>query len=271
LKHLFKTNNPYKWIFSLSNMGQNEHSGKVIDSSTKLMRIDTKNSWSGVGSSRWGFHEGTIRSRIAEIFETGQLFTLFRTYANSKLIEAFDKYVAVRKDSNTPYQVREKRDDDRVDEYPCTPNTCIPLHFDMSLLSRAHSTIEKLAKQQGVKIFVNFPLVQAETNAHCGNQDESSVYWPVIYVVRGEDSAEIFRDFLLNYSTKEFYDLMMKGEDPNRHHGLEINLLRQLTLKPVIVDSKEWQVDSKNLKKAVDFLVPFTLSYDSNEHSVLDD
>jgi hypothetical protein len=209
-----------------------EDPNKLIDIEVKLPH------WYNQGSTSTSFSDWNIRKQLKEIFEPGCTYTFCRTVVNSEAAQLLD--------NNQKRLVKERYDSDNLDHYN--------VRFRSDGLMEAYLVaLDKVCKEHTVP-HIRFPLIKRE-GRQFGGEFPDQVHWPMIHVVRGEENLALFKQYLGNFNSDEIQVIIAERESPQNYNMAPINLIKENSVNPLLLEERVWTVGSDLLRDAVDFLV----------------
>lgn len=249
------------WLF----MATASNNGVVVEHDNGVLDISMGFSYDS--QHHWTFEKGDAREALARIYDPKSTYTFLRTVANPDAVELLSKYVGTRKGKREfpPWEVRlkTKKDDDEEVRF---------LRFNPDLMDRYLDTLKMLATRYvGEKDYASYSLVE-KRGVHNMDRPSISVSWPIIHVVKGgEYQVDKFKGVVNSLNDDEAFEHIREKEAPQNYRMGEIELLRKRKIPPLVVQPREWEVDAKALRNALDFLPPFTLGYEFHQGSWVDD
>lgn len=211
-----------------------KRSGKMIINKKGFIDIDLPNSFQE-NNGWWHFNKGDVRNNLEEIFVDNANYSLLRVFANPLVVSR-------REDSKGKILI-----------------------FDYQLKDEYISVLNKLGEKFiGKSSFISFDSVEESNEG--GWPRPESVNFPVNYIIK-EVYSGVFKSLVDSLNDDEAYNILKEMEHPQNYNINRINILRVRKVNPLVLGKDEFIIDSKNLKNAVNFLIPFGLKYESDDHS----
>ena len=244
----------------------------------QLASTEIPRSWVQNSQGTWRLDKGAPRNSIAEIYHPESSYTLLRTIVNQEAIEVLPKYIGKREGFSSEWEIRERVDGDNDEIVPGANSKGNVLYFKKSLLQTYHRILNQLTEENlGNDFYASYKMVPFNDEGNYG-MPQGMISMPTIHVIRHTDkndtihSTNTFRKIAENLNSDEAYESIKKIEAPCNYMIGEVDTLRKLGIEPLVIEPREWQVDAKELRQAIDFLVPINFKYEGRQtYNIYDD
>jgi hypothetical protein len=186
-------------------------------------------------NARVSSSNGLVKSELAKIFTPNSKYFFRLTVANPR---------AVNKIYESSYTLSLDKEHE--------------VFFDKYLTDCYLSALRSVAnKRIGDKNYASYSmLIQTRS---CGKPHIDSAAFPVVHILRGKRNLDSFEGLVGKLSEDLEYQSVLKDKMHNKNYEEAVDLLCKEKINPLIFYSKSWEVRSKDLKSAVDFLCPSVL------------
>ena len=233
----------------------------IIENSERLLTFNIPTMDHYCTGTRHHIDSGLARHSLSSIFSPEATYVFMRTRPNPEAIEELSRYVGIRENMGAPWKVRPKRNGEEAYCYEGSkdgePNG---LWFSRNLDKICLEALGKLVGNSIGKNHVHYPIV----DGHPGN-----FLSPTIHVVRGKERAQTFKALVPSLLDDKGFEVISKIEAPQNYKMANFQLLHEKRVAPLVVDERQWEVAGKDLRDAIDFLVPCRIT--SERHSLSDD
>lgn len=242
---------------------------RVIDDPKQLLDIKIDRSYFiNCGNDNRSFDRGISREEINKIYNINSNYLLIRTIANPKAEKILknSKIKAIERfDSKKEFKAMHIKD--------ANPLEIEKLTFAPKLMEVYIEALSFLARSRfGKSYYTHYNLIS--THGICSQRElPESIYWPEIHIIKDtkKTDSKNFRTLVDKLNDDKAYLHIKSKQNPWNYNMGEIKFLRNKKVLPLIVEPREYYINGKELKDAIDFLVLFTLSEESRCPFIDDD
>ncbi len=230
---------------------------EVTDSPDKL--LDVQLEFRHDFNTPTSLDKGDIRDVLGPIFDVKSNYLFVTTSANPAAAEELLKYVGIRKNMSSPWQLRRKTPTDRPAYVAGAHDACNGLAFDASLIDvYLGYVITTATKKLGKNNYASYPLIGTR-GVHSLERLASSIYWPTMHVLR-DGSEDMFTHLIEHLNDARTFTALKQREVPQHYQTGELTVLYESGVSPLLIGKRKLRLHGQDLKNAIDFLVPFMIN-----------